>query len=45
MPDHSKTDITLALVALEGGDETAADRLLPLVYQQLREVAGRSTLR
>lgn len=32
-------DATLLMVAAAGGDKTAADRLLPLVYEQLRKAA------
>lgn len=32
-------DATLLMVAASGGDKLAADRLLPLVYEQLRQAA------
>ena len=32
-------DATQLMVAAAGGDKTAADRLLPLVYEQLRKAA------
>jgi RNA polymerase sigma factor (TIGR02999 family) len=34
------TDVTRILNALEQGDERAADRLLPLVYEELRRLAA-----
>jgi len=34
------TDVTLILNAIEQGDEKAADRLLPLVYGELRRLAA-----
>src|SRR5689334_14667971 len=33
-------DVTLILSALEHGDPTAADKLLPLVYDELRKLAA-----
>ncbi len=33
-------DVTHILSQIEGGDHSAADQLLPLVYDQLRELAG-----
>ncbi len=33
-------DVTLLLKAIEGGDTAAADKLFPLVYQQLRQLAA-----
>lgn len=36
-PPHE--DATLLMVAAAGGDKSAADRLLPLVYEQLRKCA------
>jgi RNA polymerase sigma factor (TIGR02999 family) len=35
------SDITLLLHAAESGDGTAAEKLLPLVYDELRRLAGR----
>jgi RNA polymerase sigma factor (TIGR02999 family) len=35
-------DVTRILAAIEQGDPQAADRLLPLVYDELRQVAARS---
>src|SRR5262245_28582309 len=35
------TDVTQILSAIEHGDEQAADRLLPLVYDELRKLAAR----
>ena len=37
----SMTDVTRILNAIEAGDANAADRLLPLVYDQLRREAQR----
>jgi len=34
------TDVTRILNAIEQGDEKAADRLLPLVYEELRLLAA-----
>jgi len=34
------TDVTQILVAIEKGDVQAVDRLLPLVYQELRQLAA-----
>jgi len=34
------SDITHILLAIEAGDSQAADRLLPLVYDELRKLAG-----
>ncbi len=41
MPSQSRdpADATLLMVAAAGGDKSAADRLLPLVYDQLRKAA------
>jgi RNA polymerase sigma factor (TIGR02999 family) len=39
------TDITSLLVALRGGDRSALDRLVPLVYQQLHTAAHRQLMR
>jgi RNA polymerase sigma factor (TIGR02999 family) len=36
------SDVTRALVALSDGDRSALDRLLPLVYEQLRQIAERA---
>lgn len=36
----SAGDITLLLQQIEGGDDQAAARLLPLVYEQLRQLAA-----
>lgn len=33
-------DVTKILTAIERGDESAADQLLPLVYQELRKLAA-----
>src|ERR1051326_2845151 len=34
------SDVTRILSAIEGGDPHAADQLLPLVYQELRQLAA-----
>ena len=34
------SDVTLILKAIEQGDEKATDRLLPLVYEELRQLAA-----
>src|SRR5215472_10541606 len=34
------TEVTRVLSAIEGGDPHAAEQLLPLVYQELRQLAG-----
>jgi RNA polymerase sigma factor (TIGR02999 family) len=39
VPDH---DVTLALRKVAEGDHRALDRVLPLVYDQLRAIAGRA---
>lgn len=39
MPKPSADDITGLLVAWGGGDRAALDRLMPLVYQELRRLA------
>jgi len=41
-PVTAPSDVTQALVALSGGDRAALDRLLPLVYGQLRQIAERA---
>lgn len=39
------SDVTHALIELSGGDRSAMDRLLPLVYQELRLLAQRQMRR
>ncbi len=39
------SDVTLALVELSSGDRRAMDRLFPLVYDELRRLAGRQMRR
>jgi hypothetical protein len=34
------SDVTEILNAIDGGDETAARQLLPLVYEELRRLAA-----
>lgn len=34
------TDVTLILQQIEGGDRSAAEKLLPLVYDELRKLAA-----
>ena len=40
MPDQSPTQVTHLLGELEQGDRSAAQRLFPLVYSELRALAG-----
>ncbi len=44
MPQQQKTEVTQLLERLNGGDASALERLLPLVYDELRRLA-RSYLR
>ena len=39
------TDVTRILNAIEGGDPKAAERLLPLVYEELRVLAAQKMSR
>jgi RNA polymerase sigma factor (TIGR02999 family) len=39
------TDVTLSLLAIENGDPGAADRLLPLVYDELRKLAAQKLVK
>jgi RNA polymerase sigma factor (TIGR02999 family) len=39
-PDAPEGDITLLLRRVEGGDAQAADKILPLVYDELRKLAA-----
>ncbi len=39
MPEGAPGDVTLVLKAAAGGDRVAAERLLPLVYDELRRLA------
>ena len=41
MATPSASDITRLLVEWSDGDESALDELMPLVYQELRRIAGR----
>lgn len=41
MPQASPADLTLLLVQWRGGDAAALDRLVPLVYAELRRLAHR----
>ena len=34
------SDVTQILSAIEGGDARAAERLLPLIYEELRKLAA-----
>ena len=45
MPNPSPDDITALLMAWGGGDKAALDRLMPLVYQELRRLARRQMRR
>lgn len=45
-PEHSTThEVTRLLAALQAGDPEALDRLIPLVYQELRAIAARQISR
>ena len=44
-PEASPSDVTQLLLAWGAGDQTAADRLLPAVYAELRRQAGRAMRR
>src|SRR5262245_43420448 len=39
-PDAPSGEITLLLQQIEGGDSSAAERILPLVYDELRKLAA-----
>jgi RNA polymerase sigma factor (TIGR02999 family) len=39
------TDVTRSLLAIENGDPGAADRLLPLVYDELRKLAAQKLVK
>jgi len=40
MPDAPQNQVTRLLAELDGGDRAAAERLFPLVYHELRALAG-----
>lgn len=40
MAEPSMNDVTRVLAAASGGDKNAAERLLPLVYEELRQLAA-----
>ena len=40
MPDSPHADVTRLLVKLSSGDRSAIDHLMPLVYDELRRIAG-----
>src|SRR5258708_784311 len=40
MPDNPQADVTRLLVQLSTGDQTAINHLMPLVYDELRRIAG-----
>jgi RNA polymerase sigma factor (TIGR02999 family) len=42
MSSQSPTDVTRLLAEWAAGDEAALDRLMPLVYQELRRIADRA---
>lgn len=44
-PPPTATDVTLALEALSSGDASALDRLLPMVYGEMRRIAERELRR
>jgi RNA polymerase sigma factor (TIGR02999 family) len=39
-PDHDTDDVTLLLTQLREGNQEAANRLVPLIYSELRRMAG-----
>jgi len=39
-PSQERTEVTQALEALNAGDRSAAERLIPLVYRELRSLAA-----
>jgi RNA polymerase sigma factor (TIGR02999 family) len=41
MPDHQEQEITEALAALSRGAPEAMDRLMPLIYRELKRIAHR----
>ena len=43
--DGGMSEVTKILAAIDAGDAAAADKLLPLVYDELRELAGNRLLR
>jgi RNA polymerase sigma-70 factor, ECF subfamily len=45
MDQATSLDVTRLLVAWQGGDQQAFDNLIPLVYQELRRIAGRARRR
>ena len=40
MHDQATDQVSLLLKELSGGDATASDRLLPLIYDELRRLAA-----
>jgi RNA polymerase sigma-70 factor (ECF subfamily) len=38
--DYTQADVTILLSEVAGGDRTAAEKLMPLVYNELRRLAG-----
>jgi hypothetical protein len=45
MKDVPMTDVTRILSAIEQGDPSASEQLLPLVYDELRRLAQRAMAR
>jgi non-specific serine/threonine protein kinase len=43
--DHAPSDVTRLLIDWSGGDQSAFDQLMPLVHQQLRQLARRHMVR
>jgi len=41
MPEDNRGEVTQLLVQWQNGDRSALDRLMPLVYEELRLIAGR----
>ncbi len=40
MDSHGRAELTQVLDAIDGGDNAAADRIMPLVYDDMRALAG-----
>jgi RNA polymerase sigma factor (TIGR02999 family) len=40
-PEHERGDVTQLLIQWRGGDRDALDKLIPLVYDQLKQIADR----
>lgn len=42
MPNHASADVTQILAHLQQGDTSAADQLLPIIYDELKALAGQA---